>query len=169
MIRFCGQDQRLVDANGRIKLSPSFEQELRKTGAVEVMLHCLPEGALAVYPLHVWEEMRAADATVAVKAVSSYITRSQLRRFGAMTQVEKLSNQGRLTIPPMFRGAVQLEPGTVAVVVGCEIGMEIWNAERWRQELQALQEHGQLRKDAELKADVAALSMECERREKGMP
>ena len=70
MIRFCGQDQCLVDANGRIKLSPSFEQELRKTGAVEVMLHCLPEGTLAVYPLHVWEEMRAADATAAVKAAT---------------------------------------------------------------------------------------------------
>jgi len=164
MVRFCGQDQCLIDANGRIKLNPTFEQELRKAGALEVMLHCLPEGALAVYPLHVWEQMRAADTTAAVKAATSIVTRRLLRRFGAMTQVEKLSNQGRLTIPPMFRSAMQLEPGVVAVVVGCEIGIEIWHADRWLKELQALQEHEQLREAAEMKADVSALTIESDNR-----
>jgi len=154
MARFCGQERCLIDANGRIKLSPRFEQDFRRAGALEIVLHCLPEAALGVYPLPVWEEIRAQEAKSVLKAATSIVARRQLRRFGAMTQIETLSNQGRLTVPPGFRDILQLAPGTEAILVGCEIGVEIWNAERWQKEVQLLWEHEAERGEAEMKADV---------------
>lgn len=156
MARFCGQERCLIDANGRVRLSPRFEQAFRSAGALEIVLHCMPEGALAVYPLPNWEQVRAADeARSAGRAGSSVVARRQLRRFGAMTQVETLTNQGRVTVPPMFRKLLGLEPGTDVVLVGCEIGVEVWNAARWEAEFRVLWEHEAARADAEMKADVA--------------
>ena len=71
-----------------------------------------------------------------------------------MTQVETLSNQGRLTVPPGFRDALDLGPGAEAVLVGSEIGVEIWNAARWEAELRLLQKHEAERAAAEMRADV---------------
>ncbi|MFA4944240.1 MAG: hypothetical protein WC789_06010 [Lentisphaeria bacterium] len=156
MARFCGQDRCLIDANGRLKLSARFEQDFRAAGALEIVLHCLAEGALAIYPLPVWEQMRAEEAKTALKAGTSIVARRQLRRFGAMTQVEALSNQGRITVPTEFRPLLKLEPGTGAVVVGCEIGVEVWNADRWAAELQLLREHDVQCAEMEMKAAVAA-------------
>lgn len=154
MTGFCGQERCLIDANGRVKLPPRFEQDFRKAGALEIVLHCLPEGALAVYPPAVWEQLRAQEAQAALKVVSSIVARRQLRRFGAMTQTEPLSPQGRITIPPGFRSALALEPGSEVMVVGSEIGIEIWNAARWQKEMQLLGEHETLRAEMEMKADV---------------
>jgi division/cell wall cluster transcriptional repressor MraZ len=155
-VGFCGQERCLVDANGRIKLSPRFEQDFRRAGAVEVVLHCLPENALAVYPLATWEQLRAGEERTVAQAATSIVARRQLRRFGAMTQVEALTNQGRVTIPPGFRSLLQLEPGTEAMIVGCETGVEIWNAEHWRAELAMLRNHEAQRAEAEMRADVEA-------------
>ncbi len=156
MPKFCGQEKCLVDANGRVKLSPRFERAFREEGAVEVVLHCLPEGGLGVYPPSVWNRLRAAEEQTVLKAATSVVARRQLRRFGAMTQSEELSNQGRITLPAGFRGMMGLEPGTEAVLVGCECGIEIWNAERWQAEQKRLWEHEASRAEAEMKADVAA-------------
>ncbi len=156
MTGFCGQDRCLIDANGRLKLPPRVEQAFRRAGALEIVFHCLPEGALAVYPIAFWEQLRAEEAKDALRTAASIVIRRQLRRFGALTQVETLSNQGRITIPAGFRSLVALEPGTEAVVVGCEVGVEIWNSGRWQEELGLVRDHETLRADAEMKADVAA-------------
>lgn len=155
MLQFCGQERCLVDANGRVKLSTRFLDDFRHIGGA-VVLHCLPEGVLAVYAAAVWAQMRQADPRPAVKAARSVLFRRQLRRFGAMTQSDSISNQGRITIPVPFRESLELEPGTEAVLVGCEIGVEIWNASRWRAEFELLARHEQRKAEAEMSADLGS-------------
>ncbi len=156
MPKFCGQEKCLIDANGRVKLAPRFEREFREEGAAEIVLHCLPEGGLGAYPPAVWDKIRAAETDAVMRSATSVVARRQLRRFGAMTQAEELSNQGRITIPAGFRGMLGLEPGTEVVLVGCECGVEVWNAGRWQEEQKRLWEHEALRAEAEMKADVAS-------------
>ena len=91
MVQFCGQDTCLVDANGRVKLGPRFLADFRRMGD-QVVLHCLPEGALGVYPEPIWEQMRGACAESAIRAARNIAFRRQLRRFGAMTQAERITN-----------------------------------------------------------------------------
>lgn len=153
MLQFCGQDRCLVDANGRVKLGPRFLSDFRQVGG-DVVLHCLPEGALGVYPEAVWHKMRQAEARPELQAARSVVHRRRLRRFGAMSQAEKLTNQGRITIPTGYRELLELQPGTEVVLVGCEIGMEIWNTTRWQAELRRLHEHELQKAEAEMSADL---------------
>ena len=70
MIPFCGQDKCTLDANGRVKLSPHFLRDFRAHGS-EVVTHCLPEGALGIYPVSVWRHLREASAATGDCAIPS--------------------------------------------------------------------------------------------------
>lgn len=158
MTRFFGQETSKVDANGRLKLNKRFEEDFRALGTRKIVLHCLPEGGLAVYPLEAWERMRSEDLQeYAMNAGRSILARRQLRRLNCLTHVEELSNNFRLTIPPEFRPVVQLHGGTEAVLVGCGIWIEVWNAERWAGEFGAVREHDEKRAEAEIRADLSRL------------
>ena len=158
-MQFCGQDKCLIDANGRVKLSPRFLSDFLQSG-VNIVMHCQPEGALGVYPERIWAQMRQSEARPALKAAQSVVFRRQLRRFGAMTQTESISKQGRITIPSPFRSLLELEPSQEIVLVGCEIGMEVWNSERWQREFKLLTEHERQKAEAEMAADLATLPPE---------
>ncbi len=161
---FCGQEKCLIDHNGRIKLPPRMVRAFKSYGD-QVILHCLNEGALGLYPLSTWTEMRQADAKPSAEAARSVVYRRQLRRYGAFTQQQHLTNQGRLTIPVLFRPYTALEPGTEAYVVGCELGLEIWNEDKWRQELEILQEHEEQKADAEMSADLLSEQRNIDKQE----
>ncbi len=149
MVPFCGQDRCLVDSNGRIKLSARFLSDFLGSGP-EVVVHCLPEGALGVYPVSVWMQMRRTNPRPAETAGQSVVFRRELRRMGALTRQEAISNQGRITIPPEFRKLTNLEGGTECLLVGCEIGMEIWNTTQWEAEFQRIQASETQRAEAEM-------------------
>jgi len=153
MVKFCGQEKCVIDANGRIKLPPRFLRDFRTYGD-EIVLHCLPEKALAVYPVSVWTQMRQGEPRPEQKAAGSIVFRRQLRRFGALSQGDILSNQGRITVPVLFRPILGLAPGAELVIVGCEIGIEAWAASRWDQEFQLLGDHEQQKGDAEMASDL---------------
>lgn len=155
MVRFCGQDSCLIDANGRVKLSPRFLADFAAVGGNPV-LRSLPEGALGVYPEAVWQQMRQSEANAAMQAGASAAYRRQLRLFGALSEVQAISNQGRLTIPSHLRERLGLVPGAEVMVVGTEIGIEIWAASRWQAELESLDQHEKQKVDAEMAADLAA-------------
>ncbi len=154
MLAFCGQDKCSVDANGRIKLSPRVLKDFANQGGDEVVMHCLPEGALAIYPEEVYLQMRRAESKPAERASGSMVFRRKLRRFGAMSQSEKISAQGRISVPQAYREYAELVPGSDAVVIGVEIGVEIWNAERWMQELEQVNEHVREKGEREMAADL---------------
>ncbi len=155
MLAFCGQERGLVDANGRVKFSPRTQGDFRSRGGDEVVLHCLPEGALAVYPEEIYMAMRQGEARPAERAGGSLVYRRELRRFGALSQSERISPQGRITLPPSFREHAGLPAGGEMVVVGVEIGVELWARERWEREQARIQEHMTEKGDREMAADLA--------------
>ncbi len=154
MLSFCGQDKCSVDANGRIKLSPRNLSDFAEQGAGEVVLRFLPEGAIAVYPEDIYLQMRRNEPRPAERAAASLVFRRSLRHFGALSQSEKISPQGRITIPPAYREYAALGPGSEAVVIGVEIGLEIWNTERWAEELTKVNEHIREKGEREMADDL---------------
>lgn len=122
-------------------MSPRFISDFQERCSGEVVMHCLPEGAVALYPEDVYLKMRDEETNPAARAAVNMAWRRTMRRFGAMSRSEKISAQGRVTIPTGFREYAGLQPGVDAVVVGAEIGVEIWNAERWQAEIMQIDEH----------------------------
>jgi DNA-binding transcriptional regulator/RsmH inhibitor MraZ len=154
MLYFCGHDRALIDMNGRIKFSPRVINDFSENGGYEIVLHCLPEGALAAYPENIYLQMRKNDPNPAEKASSSVVFRRVIRRFGALSRSEKITAQGRITIPVPYREYADLHPGKDVVVVGCEIGVEIWSLERWAEELDRMNEHVIEKGEKEMSADL---------------
>ncbi len=154
MLSFCGYDKTLIDANGRVKFSPRVLKDFNENGGYEIVLHCLPEGALAVYPEPVYLKMRNSELNPEEKAASSLVFRRMIRRFGALSRSEKITAQGRITIPLPYREYASLLPGKEAVIVGCEIGVEIWNARLWADELNKMNEHFKEKGEREMSADL---------------
>ena len=76
---------------------------------------------------------------------------------------EKISAQGRITIPPAYREYANLYPGKDVVVVGCEIGVEIWSQERWAEELEKMNEHVREKGEREMSADLLSDEFNKER------
>lgn len=154
MLSFCGQDRSSVDANSRIKFSPKVIADFAEKCGGHVVLHCLPEGAVAIYPEEIYLEMRRQETLPAAKAASSVVFRRDMRRFGALSSSEIISNQGRVTLPQGFREYAAIEPGTEVIVVGVEIGVEIWSTERWNAELERMNEHVREKGNREMAADL---------------
>ena len=153
MLSFCGTDRCLMDANGRIKFSPRVLEDFARSGS-EVVLHCLPEGAVAVYPEKVYEAMRNAEPNAAERAGKSMLFRREQRRFGAWSMPCKISTQGRVTIPPEYREFAGLAAAGSVVVAGVEIGVEIWDAARWQEEQRKLMEHAREKGEQEMNDDL---------------
>jgi len=154
MLAFCGQDKSSVDSNGRVKFSPRTCSDFIDKCNGEVVLHCLPEGALAVYPEEIYMQMRRAETRPAEKAGNSLVFRRNLRRFGALSSSEKVSAQGRITIPSGYRKMLELNPGDEIVVVGAEIGVEIWNSSKWDAEIEKINSHTEEKGEREMAADL---------------
>ena len=131
MLEFTGQHNITFDKSGRFKLPPRILADYLAKGNSEVVIYCLPEGCLGIYPLDVWQAMRADER---VLDGGSMLKRREMRRFGALSTSVLISKQGRLTIPTNFRDVCSLAE-TQQLLIGSEVGMEIWNTVQWEQEL----------------------------------
>ena len=151
MLNFFGQDQCTIDANGRLKLSSRFCEDFNRSGH-QVVLYCLPEGGLGVYPTPTWERMNPVQGNEEAMVGNSMLYRREMRMRMAYTQPSEISKQGRLTVPTLFRKHLSLLPGTEVVLVGNGFGMEIWSLERWEQETGVLGDHAIAKGEAELDA-----------------
>ncbi|MCH2176670.1 MAG: hypothetical protein MK193_13175 [Lentisphaeria bacterium] len=151
-MEFFGHDEVKLDSSGRIKLSQSLHGDFESYSHEALVLFCLPEGALGLYPLETWEGMRTKAVSSLEDISSNIVLRRQLRRFGALSQKVTLSRQGRINIPSTFRHYANLEVGTV-VLTGVEIGAEIWSPKRWQSELALIQGHLAKKSESEMILD----------------
>ncbi len=154
MLAFCGQDRCLMDGNGRIKLNSRHVADFLARSSGELVLHGLPEGALAVYPEEIYNDMRRNELNNIDRLAGSYVARRSMRRFGALTLPGRITGQGRVTIPQEFREYADLSCGREVMVIGVEIGVELWNIDRYRQEMAGINEHWQERTRQELARDI---------------
>ena len=154
MLEFCGLEKVTLDANGRVKFSSRVLADFKHYESSDIVFHCLPEGALAIYPIENWAKIRASEEASAKGINQSLLRRRQMRMMGAMTQKDKLSNQGRVTLPAMFREMCQLRPSEELMVVGSELGVELWNSESWAKEMQLMHSHSLEKGENEMAADL---------------
>ena len=154
MLQFCGIDNCLVDANGRVRLTQRIVEDFLKEGASDVVMHGLPEGCIAIYPENVWKRIRAGVMNTPEQIGSSFALRSSMRRFGALTASENISRQGRITLPELLRKHAGLDAGKEAVIVGIEIGIEIWEAGRFQEEMEAAGKREKLKQEREFEREV---------------
>ena len=138
MLEFCGEDRCLVDSNGRVRLNQRVVDDFLRRCEGSIVMYVLPEGAVALYPEDTYREMRAREISDTDSVGSSFSARRSLRRFGSLTHSEVISRQGRVTLPERFRSMAGLQPGTEACVIGVEIGVEIWNAVKFEEEMKAI-------------------------------
>lgn len=155
MLAFCGQDRCLMDSNGRIKLAQHFIDDFITRCGGEFVMHGLPEKAIALYPEDVYAAMRKQELEAIELAASSFVARRSMRRFGALTRPDRLTRQGRVTVPAPFREFAELAPGAEVCVIGVEIGIEIWNPARYLSEMTEIQEHLQAKSHREMADDLA--------------
>ena len=92
--------------------------------------------------------------TLSSGQLGSMVFRRTLRRFGAWSQSEKISAQGRITLPQEYRDHAGLVPGGDVMVVGNEIGVEIWSRERWLEEQKMIMEHEREKGEREMESDL---------------
>ena len=154
MLAFCGQERCLLDSNSRLRLTPHFVEDFTRRCNGEIVMLGLPEGALALYPEDVYTEIRHRELGALEIVGSSFTARRSLRRFGALTQPDTITRQGRVTIPAGFREFAGIEINKEVVVVGAEIGVEIWAPDRFETEMKAIQEHLMKKREQEMLADL---------------
>jgi division/cell wall cluster transcriptional repressor MraZ len=154
MLQFCGLEKTQLDASGRLKFGAKLLQSFANYGSSSVVLYCLPEGAIGIYPQAEWEKIRPDLRSIQQQFTGSILARRQMRMMGAMTSQESLSNQGRITLPQMFRELCGIENGSEVMVVGSEFGVEIWSQSKWQQELALMQNHSLEKGQMEMNADL---------------
>lgn len=161
MLHFCGQDLCQIDANSRLKLSKRFLDDFAGdhvlSATPSLVLYCLPEGALALYPEAVFAEMRRNELSAIGNLASSLLARRSMRRFGALSCNAAITNQGRITLPEPFRDFAKISPGSNVCVAGVELGVEIWNLDRWNRELEEINSHLNDKNALELAGDLTGI------------
>jgi DNA-binding transcriptional regulator/RsmH inhibitor MraZ len=118
------------------------------------MLYCLPEGCLGIFPMSEWENLRRLGSNDTDDVLNDAALRRQHRRIGSLSQSEVISNQGRITIPVMFRDLLGLVAGSDVMLVGAEKWVELWSIKAWEQEQQIIAEHEKKRVAADMDADL---------------
>lgn len=154
VLAFYGQENCLVDANGRIHLTRRWVEDFLHRCSGEIVMHGLPEGAIALYPEDVYRDMRAREIGSVGELGTSFALRCSLRRFGALTHVDTITRQGRVTLPEAFREHAGILPGNEVRIIGVEVGVEIWNPARLAEEMRAIGEHQIRRRDAEMSKEL---------------
>lgn len=154
MLQFCGLEKTQLDASGRLKLGARLQQSFAAYGSSTVVLYCLPEGGIGIYPMAEWQKIKPELQAIQQQFTGSILARRRMRMMGSMTSQENLSNQGRITLPQMFREMCGIEAGSEIMVVGSEFGIEIWSPERWQKEMELMQQHTLEKGEMEMSADL---------------
>ncbi|MEA2013012.1 MAG: hypothetical protein U9O87_08050 [Verrucomicrobiota bacterium] len=150
---FTGQYSISLDSSGRLKFPSNILQDFLSFASGEVVIYFLSEGCLAVYPLEIWSKMREEELGNLKIVPQSIVARRRLRR-GALTQNEKISKQGRITIPQQFRKMCKIYDTESVMMIGSEIGIEIWSEESWERELAIILEHDSEKSQNEMNQDL---------------
>lgn len=131
---FRGLYDHTVDDRGRVAIPARYRQEFI-AGAV---LNMSADGCVQVYTPQGFEEKSNREASVPDTA---QFGRRSRRRFDATSFDVELDRQGRILLPPRLReGAALQGPVVIAGVREC---LEIWNPERWDEELKAAMEQAE--------------------------
>ena len=136
-MRYSGLTKCKVDSAGRIRLPQRVIDDLlpANSDSAELVLYCLPEGALALFTVQTWQLIRSKTPEETPDLLTDLELRRRSRRIAANSDSVVITAQGRITVPPLFREKLGFSEGAELIVTGNERGYEIWNSERWAKEM----------------------------------
>ena len=126
---FQGASELTLDAKGRLALPTKYRDALLSGGG-SVVLTAHPDSCLLLYPRLAWEPIGAR-----IQSLSSF--NEQARRWqrllvGHAEEIEPDAS-GRILVSPALRRFASLKKDVVLVGQGSHF--EIWDSERWEEEL----------------------------------
>lgn len=125
---FRGTYEHTLDDRGRVALPARYRQEF--LGGIVLALS--PDGCVEVYTPSGFDLMSDEGAT---SPATSRNGRRSRRRFDAQSFDTELDRQGRILVPARFRQLAGL--GGAVSIIGRRECLEIWNPDRWANELEA--------------------------------
>lgn len=128
---FRGTFEHSVDDRGRVAI-PARYRHLFGEGVVLVQS---PEGCVEIYTPQGYDEM----SRLVTAEPATHLKGRRLRRgFFARSWDAELDRQGRILIPAPLRESSQLDG--VVIISGRQECLEVWNRERWEQEIREVVE-----------------------------
>ncbi len=132
---FLGEYEYNIDDKNRLAIPARFREELGEG----VVITRGFDGCLFGFPRPFWEILAQQVATLSFGAGET----RQLQRmlFSGAAELE-FDKQGRVVLPPNLRESAQL--AEAVVLAGVNKYFEIWNPQRWEQQLENLDANGSL-------------------------
>ena len=126
---FRGRHQHALDEKGRLSIPSRFRDIIAQDHDGKLIVTNLPH-CLVAYTPDQWEliESRTSRLSNVKSNVQSF-----LRYFYSGATECELDRQGRILIPPSLREAANLD--RQVVVAGMFNRIEIWNQDRWEEEM----------------------------------
>lgn len=129
-ILFRGRFEHSIDEKGRLSIPAKFRENIVDNHGGRIFLTNLPR-CLVIYTPEQWEAIEAKASNLS--ALKSNV-QAFLRYFYSGATECDLDRQGRILIPPTLRSAAAL--GRQVVLAGMLNKIEIWDQERWDEEIQ---------------------------------
>ena len=130
---FYGEYDYKVDPKGRVAIPPEFRDAFR----AGIIVRRGEEKCITIYPASVWEQM--AQELVSKTPARGIIRKRNRYIFGFAFKLNA-DPQGRIVIPPSLREYANIH--NIAVIVGANNCLELWNKEEWLQEREILTKEG---------------------------
>ena len=126
-----------VDAKGRVSIPARFREYLSATFGDQVVL-LGKDGCIFVYPLKEWR--RRFSEKLSGLSTSRKEVRRYLRKMYGRAQSCEFDRQGRILLPAKLREHLGIRKE--AVIVGIENKLEIWDKEKWEEEIGEVVDEG---------------------------
>jgi MraZ protein len=139
-----------LDTKGRLMVPARYRDALLAQGDGRVVVTADPSKCLLMFPLVEWEPIEKK-----LNSLSSFNTQTRsLQRLlvGNAADLE-LDATGRILLPAMLREFAGLDKN--AVLVGQGVKFELWNEQRWQDQMDLALSF----KDAEMPAELAGFSL----------
>jgi MraZ protein len=139
-----------LDTKGRLMVPARYRDALLAQGDGRVVVTADPSKCLLLFPLVEWEPIEKK-----LNSLSSFNTQTRsLQRLlvGNAADLE-LDATGRILLPAMLRECADLDKN--AVLVGQGVKFELWNEQRWQDQMDLALSF----KDAEMPAELAGFSL----------
>ncbi|WP_370326249.1 division/cell wall cluster transcriptional repressor MraZ [Euzebya sp.] len=123
---FLGTYMHAMDAKGRLVL-PAPHRQLLEEGRLVMTLGF--DNCLVIHPMQDWQEVSSSLRSM---QRGDQHQRRIARAIFSNASKQELDKQGRVSIPPNLRDAVQLTNAVAVIGMGTHI--ELWSAEEWEAE-----------------------------------
>jgi MraZ protein len=136
---FQGTSVLSLDAKWRLAIPARHREALAVDGRVVITAH--PHGCLLIFPVEVWEPIRAQIA--GMSSLDKHTGTFKRMLLGLAEELELDSASGRVLIPPALRTQAKLEKQVWLVGQGPHF--ELWSDARWQEqqaEMNAMYETG---------------------------